>query len=258
MGVWVLFQKSDLATHATAAATLFLASATAWLAVETQGLSEHAAAEAQAVRDQVEATERQAEAVREQAESAARQVEVATAALEVSVRPWLTAASRREMIQTTIGRISGVPAEESPIRIEIVLVNVGNGLAFILPDGCQVMGSRSTMYGSWPTRGAPLEAVVAPTQAAWIRFDVPRTTTNWKDLTIEQFTGRPGPNTDGEFNAWVTYTDAGGRQAMCAQIQVTWQAVSGSWTITRIDYRRASAEHPEGPHGDIERSVEFA
>jgi hypothetical protein len=216
----IAFTTTEKVNIWLAVASALVAFATLYLALKTRGMVTE-------TKRVAEATEIEAKNVAAQASATERQARISTDALRAAVLPWLTAGREGAARNVRVSR-SGAQL----IVVQLLLRNVGAGIALIPPDGC-------TIHGGGPPgtvldrEGYAETPVLPPGDQSWITFQI-----EGPDIDSNRFLGMD--NSWGQITASVVYTDGDGELAMRADVHLAAQDKAGlGWVFNTIDYVRA-------------------
>lgn len=236
---------STIAVGCSALATAAMAIYTANLASKTKSLADTAEKEATAVVEQGKAIAKQADAVSEQARAAGEQLVLTRQSARAYVQPWLTLGHDREFHGLHMVRSGGmmtgdVPAflvyhDDQHLFVELVLRNVGSGLAIVDPVVSHVVGwpsDRSNDAGPMNYSSGTIDNPILPSgEEVVVFFDVGFS--RWM-IDYETLTGQH--RNEGEFFIDVVYGDVLGNERTRARFHAARNAEHNAWSVFEIHY----------------------
>jgi len=121
------------------------------------------------------------------------------------------------------------------IPVDIDVRNIGPGIALIQSgDDFRIEGLDAE--GKIVTRLGFASSTALPSQEETVvRFLL-------ENVDVETFFSEH--RNDGEFKAWIPYSDINGSQFVNARIHAAWFKSEGEWAYHRIDYFRRDEEEP--------------
>lgn len=165
------------------------------------------------------------------ADAAALQADVSSQALEADVRPWLAPPRDREKPDEWLVEVYGVP--QGYVVIQLMLKNVGSGIALLPPDAMRFYGNVSNSPLQEIGTGTAESSVIPPGHVCAFKFHTKL------EIAFGQITGQPGfLDSCGRMKVTVLYRNAAAGNGAIIELVVEKFNLSESWHVVKVRYLR--------------------